>query len=356
MIVDQRNALNSTLEDLVREGLIREGSEAWFNYTNKIQEMDQAINDAKTSIIELQDAVNNVALTKLGYALDRLTNSASHANEMIDLHKAQGYDDNVNLYVDMIENGMEQIKILEEQNELYRQQQEGLDVLSEKYQELEDNIQSNITEINRMKVSQENWNDSTIDSRIDEIKKFKDSLSKTNDQYQRQKELQEALEDLERARSQRTQRVYREGVGFGFEADQQAVKEAQDKLDDVIENQLLSKMDDLIDALGDLKNDSNVYDAEGNLLGTAYSIPQIDDLSAVLSNYYKNPDISPSMNGLKSLLFDRISSEVGDSISNRNVNLSIGDIIVNEAQNGNELANAIVDQFSSSLLQALYKK
>lgn len=145
-------------------------------------------------------------------------------------------------------------------------------------------------------------------------------------------------------------------VGFGFEADQQAVKEAQDKLDDVIENQLLSKMDDLIDALGDLKNDSNVYDAEGNLLGTAYSIPQIDDLSAVLSNYYKNPDISPSMNGLKSLLFDRISSEVGDSISNRNVNLSIGDIIVNEAQNGNELANAIVDQFSSSLLQALYKK
>ena len=356
MLVDQRNALNSTLEDLVREGLIREDSEAWFNYTNKIQEMDQAINDAKTSIIELQDAANNVALTKLGYALDRLTNSASHANEMIDLHKAQGYDDNVSLYVDMIENGMEQIKILEEQNELYRQQQEGLDVLSEKYQELEDNIQSNITEINRMKVSQENWNDSTIDSRIDEIKKFKDSLSKTNDQYQRQKELQEALEDLERARSQRTQRVYREGVGFGFEADQQAVKEAQDKLDDVIENQLLSKMDDLIDALGDLKNDSNVYDAEGNLLGTAYSIPQIDDLSAVLSNYYKNPDISPSMNGLKSLLFDRISSEVGDSISNRNVNLSIGDIIVNEAQNGNELANAIVDQFSSSLLQALYKK
>jgi hypothetical protein len=35
---------------------------------------------------------------------------------------------------------------------------------------------------------------------------------------------------------------------------------------------------------------------------------------------------------------------------------TIGDIIINEVKNGNELAKTIIDQFPNALLQALYQK
>lgn len=100
---------------------------------------------------------------------------------------------------------------MEAQNVELRKQQEGLDVLSERYQELQDEINSNNEAILDMKISQEEWNDAVLDIKISELQDYADELSKINDNYQRQKDLQQAIEDLERAKTQRTQRVYREG-------------------------------------------------------------------------------------------------------------------------------------------------
>lgn len=356
VLVTQRNELNGKFQELIERGLIEADSEEWFKYKGELEDIDEEITNTKISIIDLQDTVNKINLTKLGYQLDQLSNSASHMNEMIDLHKAQANYEADSTYYNLIQNGMEQIKNLEKQNEEYRRQQQGLDVLSEKYQDLEKEIQSNITAINQMKSSQEGWNDAVVDTQISKIEKYKDTLSKTNDQYKRQKELQEAIEELERARTQRNQRVFHENVGFVYEADQDAVREAQDNLENVITDQLMAKMDDLIDALGEVKDNSNVYDANGILLGSVYNTPQIDNLSTVLSDYYHNSNDSAIISGLRDMLFDKVIAETGNNISSKNIELSIGDIIVNEAQNGSELAQTIVDQFSSSLLQALYKK
>ena len=57
---------------------------------------------------------------------------------------------------------------------------------------------------------------------------------------------------------------------------------------------------------------------------------------------------------LKDTLGKNILSTAGSKTNNASFN--IGDIIVNEAKDGNELAKAIVDQFPNALLQALYKK
>jgi hypothetical protein len=207
-----------------------------------------------------------------------------------------------------------------------------------------------------MKVSQEGWNDSVYDIQIGKINDFKDQLSKTNELYERQKSLQEAIQELEKAQGQRTQRVFRgNGVGFVYEADQEAVKQAQESLEDVIQDELMSKMDDLIDALEESKDNNNIYDANGNLLGTQYVIPQLDNLSEILSNYYSNPNNAPSVDAIRKLFMDELVSSSNTS-NNNAVNMSIGDIIVNEANNGNDLANAIINQLPNALLQALYKK
>ena len=270
------------------------------------------------------------------------------------LHEAQGIVETSKAYKDLIDNGMEQIKILEQENALYRQQQKDMDVASEEYQELEGKIRSNISTIEDMKVSQEQWNDSIIDIGISQIEKQRDALSKTNDEYERQEELQKALLNLEKARSQRKVRTYIEGQGFVYQSSEEDLREAQEALEDVVSNQLMDRLDTLIDALQESKSDSNVYDANGNLLGKSYSTPQLGTLASVLSNYEAVRNAGIDISILKDTLGKNILSTAGSKTSNASFN--IGDIIVNEAKDGNELAKAIVDQFPNALLQALYKK
>lgn len=210
-LAEERAVLANELWSLATQGYIQVDSDEWFEYNEKLTEIDTTMITLKKDIIDLYDAANQVTLTKLGYQLDKLTNSASHLNEMINLRSVQVVDENPESYKSLIDNGMEQIKILQEQNKEYLKQQKGLDIMSEKYQELESHIQQNISTINQMKASQEEWNDSVYDIQIGKINDFRDQLNKTNELYERQKNLQEAIQELEKAQNQRTQRVFREG-------------------------------------------------------------------------------------------------------------------------------------------------
>lgn len=354
-LIEERNTLEGEFNNLVAQGYIQQDSEDWFKYKEQMDELDISIVNVKKDIIDLQDAANKVRLTKLQYQLDELANSASHVDEMINLRAVQANEEYAESYKTLIDNGFEQIRILQEQIYEYRRQQIGLDKLSAKYQELEQNIQSNITAINQMKVSQEEWNDSVYDIEIDKIEKFKDQLSKTNDLYERQKNLQEAIQNFQKASSQRTQRIYRTSQGFSYETDRETLKDAQDELESVIRDELISKLDDLVDALEQKKEDTNIYDANGNIIGVQYNIPQLDNLSQILSDYYHNPNTSASVEAIKKLFSDALVSN--SNVSNeKSISMNIGDIILNEVENGNDLANAIVNQLPNALLQALYKK
>lgn len=352
-LVAQRDALNAEMTQLMSQGLIEKESDTWHEYTGKIEDVENAIVETRTAIIELHDTANEVNLTKLGYQLDALTNRASRMSDMMNLHTAQGIDEVADAYKELIENGMEQIANLEKQNEELREQQNGLDVLSEKYQDLESQIQSNIASINDMKVSQEGWNDSVLDLKISQLEEYRDKLNKTNEQYERQKKLREAIEELEKAQSQRTQKIYHEGVGFVYEADQDELKAAQENLEDVIEDQLLSRIDDLIEALEERKDDTNIYDAEGNLLGTSYSLPQLGTLTEILSGYY-NSNTVPMFSGLRGSLYDQIVA--GATNNNRSMQFSFGDINLSEVNDVNTLGEAIVDMLPNAILQAINKK
>ena len=351
-LIAQRDALVKEMNQLISQGLIDKESDTWHEYTGKLEDAENAITETRTAIIELHDEANKVELTKLGYQLDALANTAAHITDLMDLHASQVAEEMPEVYKDLIDNGMDQIKNLEEQNEELRKQQEGLDVLSQKYQDLEEQIQSNISTINQMKVSQEQWNDSVLDLKIAQLEKYRDSLNKMNDQYERQKELQEAIEELQKVQGQRTQRVFKSGVGFVYEADQDALKDAQENLENVIKDQLLSRIDDLIDALEEEKNNTNVYDYEGNLLGTEYSLPQLGTLTEILSGYY-NSNIVPNFSGLKGSLYDQI---IAGANNNNSMQFNFGDINLSEVNDVNTLGEAIVDLLPNAILQAINKK
>ena len=351
-LYSSREAMASEFASLVERGLIQEGSEAWNDYTGELEELDETIVETKSDLQELNDAVSQINVTNLEYAMTALEAAAEKIQGMMALHESQGLDNTSTDYESLIQNGMKQIDNLEKQNEEYKKQQEGLDVLSEKYQELQDNIDKNNQSILDMKESQEEWNDAVVDLRIAEIQDYQDELQKANDKLERQKDLEQAIEDLQKARTQRTQRIYREGVGLVYESDKDAVKSAQDNLDSVIHNEVVSKMDDIIDALEDYKDDTNVYDAMGNLLGTAYSLPSISDYSDLLNLSSGNSIITEAMQAAKDAAYQQVMS----SVANATNNVTIGDITVQGVDDANGLAEAIVDQLGNAVLQEMYSR
>lgn len=350
---NSRAALQAEFAEMIAKGYIKEGSEEWNNYTSELEELDAAIIESQIDLQELHDTVANLALTNLGYELAAIQNEASKISAMMSLHESQGSKHNPLDYDKLIENGMKQIENLEKQNEELRKQQSNLDKNSEKYQELESQIQSNNSAILDLKISQEEWNDSVIDLRIQELQEYQEELGKVNDKYQEQKELQQAIEDLERAKAQRTNKIYREGVGFVYESDQDAIREAQENLDQVVQDQLLGKIDDLIEALEDSKDDTNVYDANGNLLGTRYELPNIQSLNALLNGI----GASDLLTGIVSGAGGTASEAAANAIERaRNISVAIGDIVLQNVDNPNALAEDIVNQFSNALTQALNSK
>lgn len=79
---------------------------------------------------------------------------------------------------------------------------------------------------------------STINTYIDE--KI-DALQTENDELEKQKELQDSLNELEKARTQRNKRLYVEGIGFIWTADQEAIKAAEDRYSELTSNNALDE-------------------------------------------------------------------------------------------------------------------
>ena len=72
----------------------------------------------------------------------------------------------------------------------------------------------------------------TLETEISNLESVRDSLDNINRQREKELELIKAKEALENA-SKEKKRVYRSGVGFVYETDQEAVKSAQEKVDEL---------------------------------------------------------------------------------------------------------------------------
>nr|DAR32800.1 MAG TPA: hypothetical protein [Caudoviricetes sp.] len=73
---------------------------------------------------------------------------------------------------------------------------------------------------------------STLETEISNLESIRDSLDEVNKQREKEIELIKAKEALENA-SKEKKRVYRAGVGFVYTTDQEAVKSAQEKVDEL---------------------------------------------------------------------------------------------------------------------------
>ena len=88
-----------------------------------------------------------------------------------------------------------------------------------------------------------------IDDEIDRIKEEQEALEKVNEEKEREIELMKLKAALEAAKSQKTIQVYHKDQGFVWEADQDAIRDAQEDLDEFYREEAEQEMQDRIDEL-----------------------------------------------------------------------------------------------------------
>lgn len=92
------------------------------------------------------------------------------------------------------------------------------------------------------------WQTKAYETEISNLESIRDSLDDVNKQREKELELIKAKEALENA-SKEKKRVYRTGVGFVYTTDQEAVKSAQDKVDELERQQDKDNIQYQIDSL-----------------------------------------------------------------------------------------------------------
>ena len=148
------------------------------------------------------------------------------------------------------------IQAIEKQNELLQDQ---LDILNETKEKLEDSIsassniiQNQIDTLTEQKEStEEYWN-----AQIEAISEQKEALTKSNEEIEHQLALEKAQYELEKAQSQKTTKVYREGQGFVYEVDQESIRDAQEEVDNQEYNNAVYKLEVELDALEKAKEEA----------------------------------------------------------------------------------------------------
>ena len=374
LLYTQREALSKEFESLVSQGIIQQDTEAWHEYTGQIEELGSQIAQTQIDLIGFKDAVKDLPLTNLDYALNALKDMQSTMEATMSLHEVQSAEHAPSDYEKLIRNSMEQMNNLEKQNVYLREQQMGLDVLSEKYQEIQGEINANEDEILQAKIAQEEWNDAILDLKISKLEEEREELEKTNDAYQKQLDLQKAMDDLEKAKSQKTKLIYRENQGFKYEVDQEALQNAQERVNEIRHQETLDKIDEAIEALENQKKDDNVYDYNGQLikpyakggvdraggLGLLHGTPNHVETIFNAEDGKKLYDLIHGTDNLTHELvktFDTSSLMRQINSASRTVmpSITMGDIVIEKADNVEGLANDIVKYFPNAMLKEIYR-
>lgn len=150
--------------------------------------------------------------------------------------------------------------------------------------------------------------------------------------------------------------------GFVYEADQQKVREAEQALDQARHKETIAQLDDSIEALEHLKKVDNLFDFFGaKLEGTMTGIDVYKAISDLNLGEYIAHAVDTSLDSIvgtiKATLSDRqkyTDSTLAQGGYTSNYQVEIGDIILQNVANPEQLAEAIKLQLGSAITQRLY--
>ena len=391
LLEQQKSRLDLLEQEKLRALELSKDSDGNYNYDSEyyqdilsqINDCESSILDAKKSQAEWNKAIFELDLSKIDSYLSKLSSVQSKLEAIMKLHETQGFDKESGDYLSLIANADKEIESYKQQLDLMNEEISSVEVGSDRYNELIQQISDTEIAIIEAKISQEEWNDALLDIRMEQLEKEREEYEKQNDQLDRKIKLEKALDAIAKARSQKNKLVYRAGVGFVYEADQQAIKDAEEALNDAYYDEVLNKFDDAIDALEDLKDQNNIYDYDGNKIidGSTDVNEEADSLveDALESlDWFKNlipitsadDGISGQIakliesNGITAPILNTVPdafvedkglSQVNTINNKTTIDVNIGDIVLHDVKNVDDLAHSIINELPTVVQQQMGK-
>lgn len=175
-------AYEAEVESQLKSGLMKKGSEQWYNAQKNIQEFATNITKASSELIELQDKLRQIQYDVLQNSIDSYARQTNKMNAYIDLLGAQDRQVPENLYQQQIKLNNNQIAKQYNLRAKYKKEQEKYDVNSKRYQELAEKINDADVEILNLRKDNESLKDSIYELRFTNIDKAIQKYSDLEDE------------------------------------------------------------------------------------------------------------------------------------------------------------------------------
>ena len=357
-----REQMTGTMSDteIEHSEYIKDMQTKWWEYENNIQSIQSEMFERSLSAYEDYISRRN----KFGnWGADNEIAAWKRVDKFLD----QSYENGIINYKTYLE---KKLDVLESMYDAEKQRQQDFADAVVRIMEKE------LDALNKQKENYEKQKgnyESTVSAVVDLINDQIDKLKEESDELDKQLKLQKALKAVEEARSQRNIHIYRDnGTGFEWEADDKAVRQAQESYDELKREQDLN---DQIDALEKYRDawQATIDDYEKNadkqkamaLLGADWEAQilamRTDKIAGFAQNYTDicdqlNEDVTGSIaSQIKDL--EDLKDEWSDAVDNIEYELGRYDELMDFEDEfrgaGLEQRKAMLEDFSQSGVQNL---
>ncbi|MDO5546938.1 MAG: phage tail tape measure protein [Eubacteriales bacterium] len=301
--------LTKQMSEAINSGSIKEGSEAWYDFQNQINEVKEAIQESETAMVEFSNSIREIKWEHFDYLQEQISNITEEANFLIDLmENSDLYTDNgqltdtgmatmglhgqnYNVYMAQADKYAEELlklnkEIAEDQNntKLLERREELLEAQRDSILAAEDEKQA-IVDMVRDGIELE------LDALQDLIDRYTESLDSAKNLYDYQKKIKEQTSEI--ASLQKQIAAY---AGDTSEENRATVQRLQIDLSDAMEDLEETQYDHYISEQKKLLD--NLYDEYEMILNE-----RLDNIDALLS------DMIDSINTNSSSICDTLLSE-----------------------------------------------
>ena len=166
------------VQSQLNSGLMKKGSEQWYNAQKNINDFTANISKASSELIELQDKLRQINYDTIQYIIDGFSRSSDKLSAYIDLLESRDERVPETKYQERLDNNNASIKNQYDLRSKYLKEQALYDVGSSRYQELAEKISDADNEILKLQKDNESLKDSIYSLRIknleDAIKGYAD--------------------------------------------------------------------------------------------------------------------------------------------------------------------------------------
>lgn len=183
-LTTQKSDLQNEFYSLVADGTIKKGSEKWYEWKDKLGEIDESINQCKVDQAEWNEAIANLPIDKLKNANERLQVKADSIQRNISIKEVRGSSASKTDYANLIDNSKSQNKNYEEQNKLLIKQRDLYDKGTDKWKEYQSQIDSNTEAIDNNIQAMIEWGQAIINLPFEQRDKKLEKNQNKRDVYE----------------------------------------------------------------------------------------------------------------------------------------------------------------------------